>query len=405
MMFRKNIRSSNIFIWLTIPGGIFILFSFFPAFGTFPILAFVGGLLIFLHFFSRFYEKHVDDYLTIDNPDHKVRSYPGDEEHIKLAIAQKGILPIINAKLMVTYDLVLESSYEGINKNRNKTVEIPFTLLSFEKKEISLPVLSKQRGIGKIRGIHIVVPNLLGFGDIELIFNHFYRQEIIIYPSLREVEGVHLLEARNNGDQQAKHSIYEQPLLQYGTRQYVNGDPFNRIHWKATAKRDELQTKVVEKVNQLSWCFVINVKTEYGAPMIQQIERVLEHTAYLCRLATQKQIPYELYINVRGFQGVPYLHLPLGNDQKHLMNTLELLARINPLDLTAPYIQVLKHIDQQNKPPYIIHLGELEDEHISVLSRWKRQGSSVYYVDENDYSAELIPLTKKGGVETHDLSG
>ncbi|RPF50160.1 DUF58 domain-containing protein [Aquisalibacillus elongatus] len=397
-MFKKRIRSSNLYLWLTLPGAFFIIFSLFESIGQFPVLMLCGIFLILLHVFSQFYDKHVDDYLVIENPERIVRCYPGDQAELYLWFKQRGILPIINAKIVVTYDLVLESNISSSSKStNNETVELPLTLLSFESKKVTLPVIAKSRGVGKVRSIKIVVPNLLGFGEIDLIYNRFYKQEVIVYPSLTEVKGIQLLEPRNNGDQQAQHSIYEQPLLQYGTRDYVSGDPFNRIHWKATAKKDQLQTKVVEKVNQLSWCFVVNVKVPYHGGVIGKIEYLLEHLAYLCRYATENQIPFEIYINVRGRKGVPYIHLPQGEGHNHLMRALELLARVNPLGLTAPYDQTLAHVNQQYKPPYVIHLGTLEAQHEQVLNLWRRQGHRVYHVETVEGVSELLPVEKKGG--------
>ncbi|MGP4073923.1 DUF58 domain-containing protein [Piscibacillus sp. B03] len=358
-----------------------------------------------MFFVSHFYEKHVDDYLILENPNRKIRSYPGDEEQLNLTLIQKGILPILNAKLVIKYDMVLESTYDVRKEEQTETVEVPITLLSFERKELSLPVFAKRRGIGKIRVIRLVIPNILGFSEIDLLYNLYHKQEIVIYPSLKEVKGVELIKPRNNGDHQAKHSIYEQPLLQYGTRPYDHGDPFNRIHWKATAKRNELQTKVVEKVNQLSWTLMINVKTVYGTGMIEKTEQMLEHVAYLCRFATERQIPFEIYINVRGKGGVPYVHLPLGEGNQHLMNALELLARINPLGLTAPYKHTLSYVHQQGKSPYIIQIGDLEENHIAVLKRWEQQGHSVYNVEINNLTAKLVPLNSKGGTVLHEQSG
>ncbi|WP_054754947.1 DUF58 domain-containing protein [Piscibacillus salipiscarius] len=376
-MFRKTIRSSNLYRWLTIPGGIFIILSFFPRLGTFPILAFIGLLFLYYILGVVFYENHLDDYLAIDYPNRKIRCYPGDEENLQLSIMQKGILPILNAKLVVKYDIVLESSYKFSEEKMTNTLEVPITLLSFEKKELLLPVLAKRRGVGRIRVIRLVVPNILGFSEIDLLYNRYHKEEVVIYPSLSEVKGLNLLDPRSNGDHQAKHSIYEEPLLQYGTRAYDRGDPFNRIHWKATAKRNELQTKIVEKVNQLSWCFIINVKTEYGTSMVEQTEQLLEQTAYMCRFATERQIPFEIYMNVRGRGGAPYVHLTLGEGHHHLMNALELLARVNPLGLTAPLLHTLNHLNQQPKPPYIIQIGEMSQQHHPFFKRWEQNGHSV----------------------------
>ncbi|GEL78805.1 DUF58 domain-containing protein [Tenuibacillus multivorans] len=396
-MFRKETKSSDIYVWLTIPGGLFIFFSFFQSFGTYPMLMFAGALLLFIYWFSRFYEKHVDDYLVMDNPVRKIRSYPGEEEQLEITLSQQGILPILNARLEITYDHVLESKLsDQTNHPHTETVEIPMTLLSFEKKNLILPVQSKHRGAGKIRTIKLSIPNLMGFSWIDLYYNRLYKQEVVVYPKLENVAGLDLLDPKNNGDQQVKHSIYEQPILQIGTRDYVSGDPFNRIHWKLTARKQQLQTKIVEKVNQLSWCFLINIKVQHGVNVFSEIEKYLEHTAYMCRYATEHQIPFEIYINVRGLKGVPYVHLPLGKGKNHYMHALELLARVNPIGITAQYDRTLQYVDRQNKPPHIIHIGMLEESHLKMFNQWMHQGYSVYSVQTSAQEAKITPLHMKG---------
>ncbi|TFB22099.1 DUF58 domain-containing protein [Filobacillus milosensis] len=400
-MFRKYVKSSNLFLALLIPGGVFIIVSFFSTFGQFPILMFLGVFLILIYLISTFYEKHVDDYLILEDPTRKLRSYPGDDEMIEFHIIQKGILPIINARLEITYDQVLESQFEDKNHQTDtETIQLPLTLLSFEEKNISLPVQSVRRGIGKIRSIRIYIPNIMGLGQINLSYNKIYKQEIIIYPSLKQVEGLNLIEPSNSGDQQAQHSIFEQPLLQYGTRDYVSGDPFNRIHWKATARKQELQTKIVEKVNQLSWCFMLNIKVHHGVNLFSEIENYLEYTAYMCRYATEHNIPFEIYINVRGFKGLPYVHLPLGEGKNHYMRALELLARINPLGLTANYTHTLEQASHQNKAPYIIQIGSFNASQQRIFKEWINQGHSIYYLNEAQ-QAEILPLLMKGGISNH----
>lgn len=388
MNFQKDVKPTPLIYAFVIPGTFFIFFSLFGFFGELPIMLYVGIFFYFLYFVAIFYEKHVSDHLVLVNEPKKIRMYPGEEGELTFTLEQRGLLPIIGAKLIITYSQVIDVNRKTFeNLDHTAVVEIPITLLSFDRKKIKIPFTAKQRGVCHIYSIRLNVPNILGLGTIYLTYGRKYKTEVIVYPLLKRVYGLEMMEPKRNGDHFSRNSIYEQPILPVGTRNYLAGDPFNRLHWKASAKLGQLQTKVVEKVNQLSWLLIINV----GQYQSSKIEENLKHAAFICKYATEYNIPFEIFINIPSKTSVPFYHLPLGSGKNHYTNALETLARVNRYGLTMSYSAMLRYIDRANKPPYIIQIGECNDEDIMLFRRWRNQGHVVYQLNHTD-QASLKPL-------------
>src|SRR5699024_11501215 len=87
-------------------------------------------------------------------------------------------------------------------------------------------------------------------------------------------------------DQLINFSTFEDIQSPAGTRDYNYNDPFHRINWKATAKTNELQTNVYERVVDMSYIFLVNIGSEDKVNMAQfnqNLEDLISYTAYLCK--------------------------------------------------------------------------------------------------------------------------
>ncbi|MGM8214748.1 DUF58 domain-containing protein [Bacillaceae bacterium W0354] len=400
MNFHKESRKATFFYGLTIPGAFFIFFSLFGMFGNLPIILFVGILFFILYFAVNFYDERVHEHLELKNDVQKIRLYPGEEGEITFTLLQRGFLPIIGAKLIITYDRVIDVKREKTHSHDyTGVVEIPLTILSFEEKKITIPFEAIHRGVARIRSVKLNIPNLLGLGHIYLTFNPMYKTEVIVYPTIKKVNQLDIMEPKRNGEHQSKHSIFEQPILPVGTRDYIPGDSFNRIHWKASARQGQLQTKIVEKVNQLSWLILINVRKNTNETP-EYIEEYLKHVAYIAKYATELNIPLEIYMNIPSKVNDPFYHLPLGQGKNHYMHALETLARVNRHGMSMSYSAMVRYIDRRDKPPYIIQLGDYSSFDMKYFKKWLEQGHSIYTIYDMN-TAQIQPLIFNERGEVH----
>jgi uncharacterized protein (DUF58 family) len=102
----------------------------------------------------------------------------------------------------------------------------------------------------KRRGYYQIGPLIAETGDL-FGLNRRYRvlQEpdyLLVTPRVIELEGYDLSSRRPIGEIVMTHRLFEDPTRIAGIRAYQNGDSLSRIHWRATARTGQLQSKVYE---------------------------------------------------------------------------------------------------------------------------------------------------------------
>jgi uncharacterized protein (DUF58 family) len=101
-----------------------------------------------------------------------------------------------------------------------------------------------------MRGYYQIGPLLLESGDLFGLHRR-YRvvtepQFVLVYPRVVPLQGYDIASRRPIGEIRLMHRLFEDPTRISGVREYQNGDPFNRIHWKSTARTGVLHSKVYE---------------------------------------------------------------------------------------------------------------------------------------------------------------
>jgi uncharacterized protein (DUF58 family) len=100
------------------------------------------------------------------------------------------------------------------------------------------------------RGYFQIGPLVLETGDLfglhrryrVLTEPHF----VLVYPDVVPLEGFDVASRRPIGEVRMTYRLYEDPTRIAGVRRYEAGDPFNRVHWRATARTGTLHSKLYE---------------------------------------------------------------------------------------------------------------------------------------------------------------
>jgi uncharacterized protein (DUF58 family) len=69
---------------------------------------------------------------------------------------------------------------------------------------------------------------------------------VLVLPKVLPLEGYSLASRRPVGEIRLTHCLFEDPTRMSSIRPYQQGDPLNRIHWRATARAGQLQTRTYE---------------------------------------------------------------------------------------------------------------------------------------------------------------
>ncbi|MFN7730572.1 MAG: DUF58 domain-containing protein [Pirellula sp.] len=100
------------------------------------------------------------------------------------------------------------------------------------------------------RGYYQIGPSVIETGDL-LGLHRSYRvvsqpQYVVVLPKLIELQGMEITSRRPMGELRVEDRGMEDPTLMVGIRQYIAGDPINRVHWKATARTGVLHTRMFQ---------------------------------------------------------------------------------------------------------------------------------------------------------------
>ncbi|RLQ97088.1 DUF58 domain-containing protein [Falsibacillus albus] len=352
---------------------VFIIFAIMAFFlYQYLLLAVFCLFLLFFHL-SIFYLKSIHKSLTLINEMKSIRVFPGEQTSWKLSF-RNGLIPIFKGSLTIAFDANIQPTGTEFTVHSDLAeVSIPFAVFPNEEKEVTIPIETVKRGLARIRKIELMIPSLFGSETAILEFNEIFKQEIIVYPLQREVNGDVENERMVTGFHPSPQSLFSDPLQTIGTREYRSGDGFQNIHWKATARTNELQTKIFEKTTEMSWIIVLNVIDRHS--VVADLEEMIEQAAFLVNTAFIKEIPFSLLVNLRSFGDNPYFLLPLGEGPKQRQKAMEMLAVISVDSFPFPFSSMLFHENKKNhRVSTIIILGEIPSDANAVIQLFMKKG-------------------------------
>ena len=180
------------------------------------------------------------------------------------------------------------------------------------------------------------------FGPTELISGDIFgldtRREqlreteiVLVYPKIVPITALGLPACRPFGDFATPRRLSEDPLRLMGAREYIPGDGFRRIHWKATARQAQLQSKVFEPSAARSLAIFLNINTFEFA--YEGLDRELEEfaitaAASVANYAWEHGYQVGLYVNSVAGRGGGRIRLRPARHPDQLILIFEALARV-----------------------------------------------------------------------------
>lgn len=348
------------------------------------LVMFLSIFFLLIVFANHHYLKRVGEQFYYENIHEKQHHFIDGTGQWTLRFRNEG-LPILKADLRIYFDPFVMPLGEGHESSHIlQELSVPFSLYTNQNSQLVIPFTARKRGIAKIRKLEIHIPGLLGFGKMVLESKHHLKQDVVVYPNPAPVRGLAENMSSLQGTSAVSHSIYEDRLSNVGTRDYVSSDSFNRIHWKASARKQVLQTKIYENIAEKSWTVSLNILN--GHSIAGNLEELLSCLTEFAYYAFKQQIPYSLCINVRAMGGIPFLCLPQGEGKEHLQKALEMLASINTESLSLPYASMLsfyqRHFTGQS---FFLHAGIRTAKDNEMLLYEARKGTRIVELKmEND---------------------
>lgn len=159
--------------------------------------------------------------------------------------------------------------------------------------------------------VHCVHRGFYPFGPVELeggdLFGLFSRkrrierrQWFIVYPRIEALTDLGFPAKDPLGPAKSSLPLFDDPLRTVGVRDHRPEDGFRRIHWKASARRQELQSRVYEPSLSHSLAILLNVATlakHWQGYIPERLERVVSVAASIAAYAVDQRWPVGLLAN------------------------------------------------------------------------------------------------------------
>ncbi|MEI4802486.1 DUF58 domain-containing protein [Bacillus sp. NPDC077411] len=362
LVFQKHI------VQLTIP--IALLFTFYlpQSLIIYPFLFYY----IFSFFIYR-YVTYIENHFQIINKKQTTRLFPEENGQLSVMLQNEAKLPLVNGKCFfhINPSLVMQPS-NSLDQISKTLFSFPFSQRARSQNIWDLTFTATRRGVFQIEQFECIIGDPFNIIQVHLPIMHKLKTEIIVYPTPKQVAGLQEIQQLVLGSYRTNFSFFHDETSIVGVKQYER-ESFRAIHWKASAKMQSLQAKQYEAVKNYSWTICICLASDRGLGWRENMEDLISYATYICQIATEKKIPFELFISILVADGP--LHLTLNDGPTHYAKVLEELARISEDSTLLPrdgflhymlrkrarsstlfFLGVPKHhIPHTMQPTYIVH--------------------------------------------------
>lgn len=309
-----------------------------------PAVAAVGALVALAGGLSRLWSRLSLERLEYRRhfPEH--RAFVGETLEVHYSLANRKALPLpwVEVREYVPETLpALDAHAAPSARPGSLQVDRSTALAWYER------VSWRHRFLCRQRGYYPFGPALLRSGDVFGLFpierEVPQRHYVTVLPRLAELPELGLPTERPFGEARSGSRLFEDPSRILGLRDYRPGDPLKRIDWKATARRQALQSRVYEPSASLYLLLALNVDTfaqswEGYDPVL--LERAVTVAGSVARWAEARRYAVGLVANSSVPGADRPITVPPGRDPDQLTRVLEALAMVAPFTI-APLASVL----------------------------------------------------------------
>jgi uncharacterized protein (DUF58 family) len=333
------------------------------------------------------------------------RAFAGETIDLSLRVTNRKLLPVPWLKVQDEFPARLNVVDGTIESTVDPTINHLASVLSlrwYERVTWHYRVHCDKRGYYPVGPVHMQSGDLFGFFTNRVV--QPLVDWLIVYPRVQPITTLALPPKEPIGEAKADQRVFEDPIRTVGIRDYQPQDAFKRIHWKATARRQQLQVRVHEPTTTHQLVVFPNIATlprHYQGILPALLERIISLTASIAAYAVDRR--YLVGILTNGcwpFSDQPLKVLP-SRDPAQLMHILEALAAIGSMP-TCEIVDLLLS-ESPNLPwgaTLVVVSAVITEEFLATLIRLHDAGRRVVLVTLN----ESEPSGQVPGVLTYRVA-
>ncbi|MEF8787465.1 MAG: DUF58 domain-containing protein [Planctomycetota bacterium] len=195
-----------------------------------------------------------------------------------------------------------------------------------QSSDVSFPCRFERRGYHRIPGARLTSRFPLGLTEVSRVYRRW--REVLVLPRLGEVDIKTLVRHHERASEWAGSARRKSQTGTFrGLRTYRPGDSLWRIHWRTSARQDELYVKEYEEQTRQRVMLVLDAYVESsGSPeQFRVLDRAVRFTASLANKLEDMDVPFGLLARCPRA-----ISIPPANGRKHLYDIWEALALAEP---------------------------------------------------------------------------
>jgi uncharacterized protein (DUF58 family) len=347
-----------------------------------PLLFLVGVIVSFIAFTSWLWGRYCLAGVSYTRRFETTRIFFGEEIEFWIELINAKPLPLtwLKAEDEFPQDLpVLLAETRLGTRPRHRLLANVYSLRWYERVRRRYRLRGERRGVYHIGPAQIASGDLFGFRRRHLTVPDV--QTVLVYPKIVPVMQLGLSVARPLGDYGSERRILDDPLQVAGARDYQAGDSVRHLHWKATAHRSTLQTKMFDPSAAPHWMICLNVQTLerlYEGVVTDFLETAIVTAASLMVAGLEAHRSVGLAANSNVPDSKEWVHLPASRHALQASRLLETLAELNSMPL-LPFDDLLRL--EQSRLPYGASIfaitSLLNDAILDGLLNLRRKGRPV----------------------------
>ena len=171
------------------------------------------------------------------------RFFPGEPIECTLRLFNRKPLPLpwVQLECDVSAGFGLD---EPAGRSGTERIRRSASLLWYRGISWRLKLVGKRRGYYPIGPLKLISGDLLGLYSRSRFSGS--TEHLIVYPRIFPVDTSLIPSLYPMGEARASRRIFRDPTHAIGVREYLRGDDLKSIRWKATARRSDLQVKVLD---------------------------------------------------------------------------------------------------------------------------------------------------------------
>lgn len=373
--------------------------------GRNPALLALGAALLIIVGVSTVWRNLSLSRVTYKRSFDRTHVFPGEPVEMRITAVNDKPLPL--TWLRISDTLPISPELDNVISQASTEVSGKYALVNtysmhgHEKVERSVTLYFPQRGFYTLGPVTYTSGDVFTLFTLERTYSDL--DTIVVYPQIESLEELGLPAKEPFGDLKIRTSLFTDPIKTRGIRDYQPQDRFRDVHWKATAKRGELQTKIYDPSTGMTLAVFLNVATmprHWLGFYPELMERVVSVAASIANYGVEQGWGVGIYAN-GSFPGSDQpIRVPPGRSPSQLTHILEALAAVTEFATASIENMLLR--ESPNLPwvsTIVLVTAVVTDEMMVALVRLQEAGRRVVLLS----LAEDAPFSSFGSVLTYHV--